>query len=368
MKYLKLLITIITIYIIFPSNILAASVKDITIMGKENITLGETFTESLIISYDGIEKAYDKTLGIVYVKYEISFDDNILLITDIETPDWDTIVYEQEDKYYVLSTVNTENRFQNKCYDGILYCGPYNATIEFFPIKSQEKPTEITITNIETALLDINDQNKEYTIKDLEIIKSDKEKKHALSLTKDKEETEIQSKETIVTKINSDDIENQITKSLKQEPIVIEESSNLLRKLVISGHDIEFNKYKNNYLITIPENKNTLDLQIVLEDKEATYEIVGHDDLKKNDYKVTITVTSKDKKENIYTINVEQEAIDNDEETKPTKLSIKEIYHKYQTYFIIGGIALGIIIIIIIITKIVSKIKDNKLDKMTDKF
>jgi len=146
-------------------------------------------------------------------------------------------------------------------------------------------------------------------------------------------------------------------------------NNNFIKSLEIKDYTIDFDKYINNYRITIDENINNLDINFSLEDPKATYKITGAEDLKENNYKVSIEVTSESGEKNTYTIttkiknstiNENETIIENEENTEIIPNDNKKI--KIKKEHIIIAI-LSIILIAIIITIINNK-NNSKMNKM----
>ena len=105
------------------------------------------------------------------------------------------------------------------------------------------------------------------------------------------------------------------------------------------------------------------------EDSKATYEILGSDDLKKNQYQVKVVVTSPMGTKNTYVILVKKKPNSNEvsnsdpvsENSKPEEKEKKES----PIPFYIGIVAIGIILLVVI-AFIVEKIKNRKMNKMLD--
>jgi len=364
----KFCLYLIALVIFFPIKVKAVELNKVTIIGRENVTIGEPFTESILITFNDLQKSYSQSQGILYLKYEIKFDNTILSITNLESPDWDTIIYQENNKYYVLSIINTENNLQNYCVNSFLYCGDYSATIEFSLAKTDSTESLITIDNLEFALLDLSVSTSEYTMDDIIIKKNENSEVHSLTINQTETTTGTNLKENIIIDISPEEINEKISQALNQEPIITSRSSNLLNKLEITGYDLDFNKYKNNYTITIPTELTTLDLQIITEDENATYKVLGNENLINNN-QITIEVTSTDNQVNNYIINVKKISSITDENViSSQKQTIKEIFIKYERYIKYATIILGSILIILIIIKIISKIKDKKIEDLTNKF
>lgn len=366
----KLYLIIIALIIFIPIKINAIEINNINLVGKKQVTVGELFTESILISFDDLTQSYDQEQGIFYIKYEIIFDPEIFSITSYESPDWDTYIYKEEDKYYVLSIVNTENKLKQNCPNSFLYCGEYQNTIEFFPNKTTLTDTNITITNVELGILGVYESTQLPSIAEIIIKPIDYEKKYDLMINQAEESIEISPKEDIVMTISDQEIEDKINNALSQKPVKSEITSNFLKNIVITDHSIKFNKYQNNYKIKIPKSLKKVDIEVILEDANATYEIIGNENLTNNS-QISIIVTSTDNEINTYIIDVTQETSSSNKEIiAATNSSFKfsKIYPKYKKYLIPTIIIIGIILLTIIISKIISKIKDKKIEDMTNKF
>ena len=87
--------------------------------------------------------------------------------------------------------------------------------------------------------------------------------------------------------------------------------NNNLKDLGISGYSINFAKDITTYNISIKEDINSLKIKALPEDEKATVKIVGDDDLKLNDNKVTIDVKAENGNTKSYIIEVQKETINN---------------------------------------------------------
>ena len=106
---------------------------------------------------------------------------------------------------------------------------------------------------------------------------------------------------------------------------------------------------KETYELEILDTINSLDIDVLLEDKDADYRIKGANNIEKNNNKILIEVTATNGETRIYTINIK-------------KLVTKVVKEKNK--FIIPGIICGgIILIVIIILLIRNYLYDKKLDK-----
>ncbi len=82
-------------------------------------------------------------------------------------------------------------------------------------------------------------------------------------------------------------------------------SSNKIKSLTIEGYKLNFSSDKNSYSLKIDKNVKTLKFNIVLDDENGTYEILGNSNLK-NGSKINIVVTGSDNKDNIYTLSIKK--------------------------------------------------------------
>lgn len=91
-------------------------------------------------------------------------------------------------------------------------------------------------------------------------------------------------------------------------------SNNYLKTLITSegNFDKEFNKYENEYEITVPSNVTSLPLVIEPEDKTATYKVLQNSNLVTGKNIIIIRVTAENGDQRDYKITVNKEASEND--------------------------------------------------------
>ncbi len=145
-----------------------------------------------------------------------------------------------------------------------------------------------------------------------------------------------------------------------EEDKLSEEHNNNLKELEVAGYEIDFDKYKKIYSIEVKNTVNHLDITALPEATTSKVDIKGADNLTKSDNKVTIEVTSTDKKTKTYVINVTR----SDSEVKSdieNNFKIDDKYINYAIYFAIAALGVGLIAFIII------KIRDRKIEKGIDK-
>lgn len=269
--------------------------------------------EDIEITFD-ITLDEDKTGYISKTKIEIDYDENVVEVKDITSENYEGIIDTIDDKKYLLLDIKTDKIEQlkkdnNKNIKGV---------ITFKMLDTDNTNTEIKLNNIEATLTSEEDK----------VYKNDLSKKFIYIISKKEEEKESNS--------NSNK----------------ESDNNYLESLVIEGYNIKFSKTRNNYHIDVKSNINKLDIKCILEDINATYEIIGNDNLDDNNH-IYVNVISESGKKNTYVISINKE-----KEIIKEKLDTKAI-------IVIGIIV--VIIVLLLILFIIHKIKENRLDKLLNK-
>ena len=152
-------------------------------------------------------------------------------------------------------------------------------------------------------------------------------------------------------------------------PVLAAVSSNKdLKSLTIENHEIYFNSDRTKYKVVVEKDENSLKINAVKDDSKAKVKIVGADNLKANNYKVTITVTAQNGTTKEYIIEAEVKKEIKEEKEKDFFDGIKKWWESLgiQNELIIG-VAIGIVVFILLIF-IIKKVKDRKIDKTMDKF
>lgn len=110
---------------------------------------------------------------------------------------------------------------------------------------------------------------------------------------------------------------------------VYKSSNNNLSNLIITGHEIEFDKDTLEYTINVDANANELDISALVEDPKAWAKIEGNENFKEGENIVTIKVYAEDGTTKTYTVKVNKAKKDASpltvEEVKDEKLSTEKI-------------------------------------------
>lgn len=370
--YIILIISLI-LSLVLPSNVNAIGIASSKV-GKELIVkTGDTFTMPIYLAFSEIDARDMNSFGIGGLVTTIDFDEEVLKIIDISANGFNSLLSTKDGKQQIVSIISDEDLLNNSCQDGILYCGEYNASITFYVKDTNKENTEVNVINTNIIGWPIqNGKRATYLENDIKTYLNEIKKPQKITIKKDsiKEEPSTLIKTIDNGNINKEII-NIVSKKLTQQVSSNnsdKSSNNYLSVLEVKGYAIDFYKRTNDYEIEVSNNVNSIDVTAELEDKTATLEIKGANNLKSNNNKVEIIVTAENGIKNIYTINVKKE--DNIEhknslnDIKNIK-KIKDIVIEYKQYLIIGISAL---ILIIIISVIINKVNDNKLGNKFDNF
>lgn len=98
-------------------------------------------------------------------------------------------------------------------------------------------------------------------------------------------------------------------------------NDNYIEFLSIKGHRINFDREKTSYDITVDSDVSSIDLEVILSDEEASYEILGNEKFKAGKNDVQIVVTALDGSKRTYTIHVNKKSDVSKEEKEESNSS-----------------------------------------------
>ncbi len=343
--------------------VMAVQITDVKMTAKNNtVKVGEKVSVIVTINYSDVMKGVNSGYGVKEILYELKFDDNIFVPTEISTSGFDSAVIKYDGAYYGYSEVASGND-GNKCYDNILYCASYKATITFFVKATEATTASISLGDVGVDVYLVEDDESDVTV--LEYTSSEK-----VTITIKKSDSDNVTAPTgIVQYSKPQESSSKATSNAKDAYAKdSDKSANAyLKDLSIKGYPLDFYKRTKNYEIEIEKGVNALEIEAKLDDEKAVLEIKGADDLKANNYKVEIIVTAEDKSKNTYTITVKEE-----KDRKKKKLSsvslvakAKEIYEEYKLYIFSG---LGGLLLILIVIIIINRVNDKKLGNKFEQF
>lgn len=369
----RFIFLLIFIVVLFPINVNAASIKSTQISGNGSTKVGNEYFASFNVNFSGIEKGNTNSLGIFMLLYELDFDDSVFTITGVDSTEWDSTIYKEDGKYYILSVVGENDPYKNKCVDGILHCGDYKVTFKFFVNDTSKTNTEIKVSELEGAMLNMIDPDKEYTEDDFIIVEGVPSNIHKITINKSSNPViQVPSNNVQTTKPNTD--LNKIISKEKNKSVVksniqsnksninTKSSNNYIKKIEIENYELDFDKNNNSYKLYVDKGINQIKINVELEDKKASYKIIGAEDLASNKNRAKIVVTAEDGSTNTYVINVRENPL-SDDSNKENKLIDKVVNEKNIKIGI--GVLIGIILVGIVVA-IISHVKNRKIDKALD--
>lgn len=301
------LIVLFTLLII-PIKIDALTVQKVDVYAPSyNNNVGDEFAITYTASFLGVEKNNTESDGVYLVVYEIEFDDTILGITEINSPGYDSYVYKENGKYYVLSEVNESNK--NKCIDNFLACSDYSGILTFKVLKTPTTTTIVKLNNFAAGGFKIDYSGASYTLENMKESENISQITKTINLAKSSETASNHKNIVTETKPIIDDktISSSKNTSINQTTDPTKSTNNQLMSLEIDGYTIDFQKDRYTYKITIPKDINSLYVTATPKETTSTYSITGADDLKNNNNRVKITVKSESGDEVTYTIIAERQ-------------------------------------------------------------
>ena len=338
-------------------NVQALTYKDATIEGSDEASLGEEVKLTFNINFQGFVKDRYQGDGILNLAYDLKFDNKVLDIVDITTDGFKSIIYEVDDNsYLVLNQVDEELETKSKCLNESLYCDNYEADITFYVKDAQSDKVDITLDNLAVGLVNLENLDANFVNNKINSLESIPNITKTITIKKKDADIEYQS---IIAKPSSKVDIKEIVK--EHDPIskTKEKSSNSnLKSLEIEGYELDFDKDEKFYDLVIDDSINELNVKATPEDPDATYEIIGADDLNKNSRKITVEVKAPDGTKTKYTISLKSKNnVVTTEEEKPQEFKLE------NKHLVIGFIILCSLILLILIIVLINKIRDRKLDK-----
>ena len=289
---------------------------------KTEIYIDDELEVTLYI--EGFDK--DKLTGIEGI---INYNDKILSLENIEISD--------KDAYGKFNTENNEKIFAYLLND-------FNSeeslmTLKFKAISAGE--TDVSLEKIIGAYLGTQLNLEDSISTNITVLEYGK----GGDEDQQEEQTKEESKPATIPQQTTTTYSNIVTTTPYIRRIALS-SDSLIKLLEIKGYEIDFEPNKHNYKIKVKNNVNSLDLNIVLNDPNATYKVTGNENFKVGENTVEITVTAEDGTTSTYTIEVEKE-----KESKKAEKKEKEENSNSSKAIIIGLIVLTIIGLIYVIFK-----------------
>lgn len=362
-KYVGLLTLILAL--MTPLNGEAASIKGTSIEGATSAEVNKKVPIKFKIDFDGLDKTSKEGMGIFTVMFTFKVDSKTLGVYAENSSIWDSTVSKDDNDMYTVISVIKEN-MPNTCSDGFLYCDDYEITLNFALLEDGASTGQIDMFVVGAGIYPVGQEDLDEDKVEVIIFESNSFHKitaiqeslqtYPYEPPKIKVEDTPDFKEAIKNSALEEKKPNNDTPPTQKVPEG-PSSSLTIKDLKVENYDLTFYGDKENYSLLIDKGVNSLNIGVTLEDENSTYEIKGADDLKANDYKVKIEVTSTNGNKKIYTIDADIKEDRNEwlgEEVEIYGLKIK------KRYLVYGGICLGVILILMIF-KILIKVIGNKI-------
>ncbi len=351
-------------------------ITSVTIDAPQRVSYKQNVPVAFNIRFKGLDPKATTGKGIYKIAFEFTAPANIVSIGKKADNEWETEVYSVKgtsNTYLVTST--TSELTPNLCSDKFLGCGDYKVNLNFYIKERYASFAEIEFKEAAVSLSPI--ESDEVLQENLSIIEYNNSVKKTISISEIIIDVDSNSSNLTIEELPSTNIEDAIKKDTEvtnKTPIqtptkpttpsavtpVITENVDL-KSLHIKDYPFDFYKDKENYKILIEKDVNSVEVEAIAEDEKAKVEIIGAGDLKANDYKIKVQVSSGENKK-IYIIEALQDSKKRDEEK--ITLFNRQINKKYVVY---GIIAFGIIIVCILLKVIYSvskkKFENRKINK-----
>lgn len=361
---MKKIVLFLAILMLLPQVCLATSISSFTINSPESASIGDEIKLNVTINFSDLDKKSKSTQGIITVGYSFKMDENVFELKSITSSSkgLDTNYKKSGDYYTIVATINDNN--VDRCLDGESFCENYKGTITLKVKDTKEKSTTISYDEASASVVEVSKVQEMTNLESVEEIINKlsgslnviKQKKSSLvwyigNIKINEKVESTNNKETNNTSTNN----NTTTDKNKNT------TSNIIKSFIVKEYDFHYNPEQKNYDLKVDEDTNSLDIVIKLLDSEAKYEIIGADNLKKNNNEVTVNITDKNGNVDTYTINV----IYSEEETKIEETKEKEwkLSKKQIKMISIGS---GIFLLLIILFGIIIHIKNKKENKKYD--
>jgi len=378
---MKKFIIILLLMVIIPLKVQASvTITNANIQGPAEAKIGEKIIVKYSLDITGLDKTKEDSDGVYGVILSLALNEKTFTPTAIKS-DMDSYVIKYKDENdlrFILSEVTSTT--QNKCRNNTLFCGSkYEVEVEYQINDTTEKQAQIILASALMVTYPVNaddmtEENqkdvsygilKEYTIN---IIDTDTSGEPAEDITmlyddliRDSDEDHMEIKDPPPQVTTKPTTQTTTTKPQTTTTTTTEEKQSRntkIKTLEIKDAEYKFDNTKNYLEVFVKQDINSLDINIELEDPKSTYEIIGADDLRKNDNRVKIEVSSENGQKRTYTLNVKIKDWTAEDKEKVEMVDIfgQNIEKKYVE---LGTYILGSIIILAILIGIIKFSKDR---------
>lgn len=353
MKRIVILISLLTLFLSYTNVNACAEIKNLKIQDATITKIGDTIYEVAIkegTTKVTIEAQTDYKWVKGYEPRSVATNASVQLKVD-GNPECGTTTYTLD---FVTAKKNesTNSNNENENENALSNTSTNTTEVTEEGNSTVERPIELKELAIEGYELNFNPKNKTYDIEvnndvtSLNIIATKEDETDNIIISENAKLLEVGKNVITITVENSEgkSIIYEINATRKDN----RSDNNFLSSLVISGYTLAFNPSVSEYTLNIGK-ESYLDISVVTQDKNATYQILNNSNLK-NGSKITIKVTAEDKSVKNYIINI----------TKKT--TIMDYVNEYLLYIIIGGAVLILLIIVLIIVSVKKKKNKQKVE------
>ena len=361
----KFILFVFLMMFLIPFQVDAAAITSVTMGSVTEQEEGSSFYVPVYVNFSGIDKNSVDTYGIYTIAMDLDFDDDSLIVTDIVSDFYESVIYQENGQYIILSAID-EDAIGNKCADQFLACSNYEMKVQFYVKKDAKDISNISIHTVVAGVLKVN-STLEYHEEDIEMLEYSNVATRAVSIKKTQNSISEEPNKSVVLEgeaptIKHDTIEKAVEEKKQHTPansnntVNTSKSSNAnLASLSIKDYSIDFKKETLHYDIIIDNDVTSLDIQAQPEDGKATYQVIGAGDLKDE---VKIVVKAESGHEITYTIGIKRKQMVVPENEKEEEKGIFDKVNHVALY-VAGGVA-----VVIVLCFLISHHNGRKLDKM----
>lgn len=238
--------------------LLPISIKGIGIDSANISNSGKTVVDNYLdykvnINFNDLDK--NKDIGIWFIAFELDYDDTVFATAGVSSPGFNSTIYIENGKYYVLSEV-IEGVSNSNCKSGSLSCSNYSINIKFYTYQTTITNSDIKVKELEVVTLNMIDPNKQYTLDDANILTA-----NVLGNT------------SISIKPSIEEIKNKKVESIAKTSAP-----------TVSSVQVQNNTVQSNNVEQPKKEENKVTGKKISESKEETKEVYKSKDKKSNSY------------------------------------------------------------------------------------
>ena len=347
------IVIILSFLLLVPSYGYALTVDHVSLSNPGEVKPADEFEVTINASLSDAES------GFVGMNYQLHYDTNLLTFAGVTVnsdKEWE-IEEEVKDGVTSIETAMTfdDSFFRNGYTNAEAVDSSYSATLRFYVKNVASQNATVRVSNvdaIENYVLTYDDKKGVIYYELSDPVASSLEATQTFPIGAIFSFTEEKNNGNSSTGQNNQDTPSTFSENNTSQT---KSNNNYLRSLEIEGYTIDFNRDITEYELIVPKDTNQLKINVTLESDKATYDILGSDDLKGNNYVVGIPVKAENGDVKTYLIRIKT-----DEEVKESaEVPSEEDKELDKKYLYIGG---GILVLLLL-GGFISYLKNRKIDK-----